>query len=424
MDDQTPPLPALPASGRALAVADRKQTLKATALALHAASRAPSTLSAYRRAWALFDTWCEELDETALPCAVETLALYLAELAERGLSPSRIGVVRAAIRWQHRQTGRADDDPTAHAAIEELMAGLRRRHVDTTDPEVRRAREERHRALLAQAAERRRLRAEIAQGQRPAPTARRYRSGEEKPRRTAPLGPRLTSRRRELLGPLPARGGAEREPSDLERLVGAIRPDADAAATLKPWEHEALELTLLRDRALLLLGWAGAFRRSELVGIERHHLEIDPARHGLSVFLPTSKADQFGKGASVAIWRADRLPELCPVRAVQEWLTRSGIGIAGGPVFRKIERTGSLAAKALHATAVTRIVKTWAAAAGLPVDEIGPHSLRSGYITTSMYHDKNPTRVMQHSRHASFDAFKRYARKAELWRQHPSDGVY
>ncbi|WP_149471584.1 tyrosine-type recombinase/integrase [Roseomonas genomospecies 6] len=364
------------------------------------------------------------MGETALPCAVETLAMYLAELAERGLSPSRIGVVRAAIRWRHQQAGLADDDPTGHAAIEELMAGVRRSYTSTENPELRRAREERQRTLLARAAERHRAREEIVQGKRPAPKARRYRPEEEKPRRTAPLGPRLSSQRRELLGPLPSRGGAERAPSDLERLVGAIRLDADAAADLKPWEREALELTLLRDRALLLLGWAGAFRRSELVGIERHHLEIDPAGHGLTVFLPTSKADQFGKGASVAIWRADRLPELCPVRAVQEWLNRSGIGIAGGPVFRKIERNGSLALKALHATAVTRIVKTWAAAAGLPVSEIGPHSLRSGYITTSMYHDKNPTRVMQHSRHASFDAFRKYARKADLWRQHPSEGVY
>jgi integrase len=96
----------------------------------------------------------------------------------------------------------------------------------------------------------------------------------------------------------------------------------------------------LRDRALLLLGFAGAFRRSELVALDV--ADIEETETGLLVAIRGSKTDQEREGVTIAIARGDIS---CPVKALRAWLDAAGI--ESGPLFRPINKAGTVAAKAL-----------------------------------------------------------------------------
>lgn len=129
-----------------------------------------------------------------------------------------------------------------------------------------------------------------------------------------------------------------------------------------------------RDRALLLLGFAGAFRRSELVALDVADLEITP--EGLAVTIRRSKTDQDGCQQKKAIARGNGN---CPVRALQDWLHAAGI--TDGPVFRSFSLHGTLQPARLTGQGVWRIVKRTAEAAGLDPEAFGGHSLRAGFVT-------------------------------------------
>jgi site-specific recombinase XerD len=129
-----------------------------------------------------------------------------------------------------------------------------------------------------------------------------------------------------------------------------------------------------RDRALLLIGFAGAFRRSELVSVTVSDLTFSDK--GVDVFLPRSKTDQEGKGQSVAILNGKALR---PVDRLEEWL--SAAGITEGPIFSRINRGDHLTDEPLSAQTVALIVKRYAEAAGFDVATLSGHSLRAGFIT-------------------------------------------
>jgi len=137
-------------------------------------------------------------------------------------------------------------------------------------------------------------------------------------------------------------------------------------------------LSGLRDRALILLGFAGGFRRSELVALQHTHLRF--VREGLEVMVEHSKTDQERRGrVKVIAFGSD--PESCPVRALSDWLALSGI--TAGPVFRPINRHGHLGARALTGHAVAVVVKQLAAKAGLSTLALSGHSLRTGFVTAA-----------------------------------------
>jgi integrase len=108
-----------------------------------------------------------------------------------------------------------------------------------------------------------------------------------------------------------------------------------------------------RDRTLLLLGFAGAFRRSELVALDVEHLE--ETAEGLRVRIAGSKTDQEGKGETIAIARG---AEACPVRALRDWLEAAGI--ESGPVFRPINKARTVGDQRLTDRSVADIVKAYA----------------------------------------------------------------
>ena len=170
-----------------------------------------------------------------------------------------------------------------------------------------------------------------------------------------------------------------------------------------------------RDRALLLLCFAGAFRRSELVALEVKDLafEVD----GLRVTIRRSKTDQEGQGHEIAIPRGKHLR---PVKAVQEWLKASGI--TAGPVFRSINRHGQLGTIALTSHAVAVLVKERAEAAGLDSADFSGHSLRAGFLTSAAESGADLLKMMEQSRHRRVETVRAYVRRADLFKGHAGEG--
>jgi integrase len=170
------------------------------------------------------------------------------------------------------------------------------------------------------------------------------------------------------------------------------------------------DLAGLRDRAVLLVGWAGAFRRSELVALEVS--DIERTSDGLVVTIRRSKTDQTGIGRQVGIPRGTTLD---PVAALDKWLDAAGI--IEGPLFRPVDRHGNVGLRALDPAAVAAIVKRAAERAGLDPSGLSGHSLRAGLLTTAAMNGADPLVLMQQSGHKSATMVARYVRRADLFRQ-------
>jgi integrase len=167
----------------------------------------------------------------------------------------------------------------------------------------------------------------------------------------------------------------------------------------------------LRDRALLLLGFAGGFRRCELVALNVDDLEFSAA--GLIVNLRRAKTDQEGAGRRLGIpYGASE--KTCPVRSVQAWLESARI--ADGAVFRSLDRFQRVQPRRLSDKAVARIVKRRAAAVGLDPKRYGGHSLRAGLATSAAAGGASERVIMAQTGHRSADMVRRYIREADLFK--------
>lgn len=168
----------------------------------------------------------------------------------------------------------------------------------------------------------------------------------------------------------------------------------------------------LRDRALVLLGFAGAFRRSELVSLDTPDLAF--SRDGLTVSLRRSKTDQDGAGRKIGIPYGAN-PETCPVRVVQTWLERAAI--SDGVVFRSVTRHGKVQAGRLSPADVARVVKKLAQRAGLDPAKYAGHSLRAGHATAAAIAGASERSIMNQTGHRSVQMVRRYIRDGSLSRE-------
>jgi integrase len=177
------------------------------------------------------------------------------------------------------------------------------------------------------------------------------------------------------------------------------------------------DLAGLRDRALFLVGLAGAFRRSELIGIDVAHLRFQT--ESVTVRIPRSKTDQAGEGADVALPRM-RGEETCPVGALEAWLRRAKI--RRGPVFRRITAAGTVEGR-LTGDGVYKILRVRAAAAKLTVaatERLSPHGLRAGMITEATLNGALDEQIMPHSRHKDAGTMRGYRRRARIVVDNPA----
>jgi site-specific recombinase XerD len=167
----------------------------------------------------------------------------------------------------------------------------------------------------------------------------------------------------------------------------------------------------LRDRALLLAGFAGCFRGSEIRTLDVENVKADP--DGLVLYLRRSKGDQEGQGESVGIaFGSD--PTTCPVRAINAWLDASALKT--GPLFP------SARGRRLARRDVNRIVKRCAKRAGL-MGRISGHSLRSGLITTAVKAGRSLPSIQRQSRHKDIATLMGYIRHADVLKDNASAGI-
>lgn len=167
----------------------------------------------------------------------------------------------------------------------------------------------------------------------------------------------------------------------------------------------------LRDRALLLAGFAGGFRRSELAALRVEDLQL--TADGLIVRLGKSKTDQEGQGRPVALpYGSD--PATCPVRALRAWLESSGI--TTGPLFRGVDRLGSVSGRALHADSIAYLVKRAAGRCGLETMDYAGHSLRAGLATQAAMNGASELAIMKQTGHRSLATVRKYIREGSLFR--------
>jgi integrase len=207
----------------------------------------------------------------------------------------------------------------------------------------------------------------------------------------------------------------------IRRRIG-MTPTQKAAATVDVLQMLLARipdtLTGKRDRALLALGFAGAFRRSELVALDVEDLRDDP--EGLRVMVRRSKVDQEGRGFEKAIPHGRYIR---PVALVREWLDAAGI--TEGPVFRPVSRSGNVRqgeGVRLTTQAVADIIKKYTAAAGLDASTFGAHSLRAGYITTAAERGADLVRIMDQSGHRDPRTVVGYIRRANAFKGHSGSG--
>ena len=162
----------------------------------------------------------------------------------------------------------------------------------------------------------------------------------------------------------------------------------------------------LRSKALLLIGFAGALRRSELVGIDIEHLTWNP--DGLVILIPYSKTDQTGDGRTVAIPFGSH-PARCPIRNLRKWLAAAAI--TEGPIFRAISPDQrSVLPRRIGVKRVALTIKNAVRGLGLDPRQYSGHSLRAGFCTQAASRGATAFQISRQRGHKSMDMVMRYVR--------------
>jgi integrase len=283
-------------------------------------SKAKSTIKAYAAGWRDFVQFCELRQLVPLPASEQTVADYLAYLADNGYKAATIATRLVILSQAHKSANLPS--PTAASLVRRTHAGIRRT-IGTAQ-----------------------------QGKAPAVS------------------------------------------SDLKRMLSKL-PNTQVGT---------------RDRALLLFGFAGGFRRSELVGVDYKDLEFSSA--GVAVTLRRAKNDQEGASRRIGIPYGS-LEKTCPVRSIQNWIETAGI--TDGPLFRSLDKFQRVQPRRLSDKAVARIVKRRAKAVGLDPERYGGHSLRAGLATSAAAGGASERVIMAQTGHRSVEMVRRYIREANLF---------
>lgn len=177
-----------------------------------------------------------------------------------------------------------------------------------------------------------------------------------------------------------------------------------------------------RDKAMMLLGWAGALRRSELVALDLDH--IDFVEEGMTILIITSKTDQESAGYKLGIpFAGDK--DYCPVLKLKHWLDLASI--VRGPLFIAIGTPGKkfhanivdADRHRLAASAVNTIIKRRVKQAGMNAAGYSGHSLRAGFITTCAAQETPEYLIQAHTRHRSAKVLRGYMRDGNLFASNP-----
>ncbi len=216
--------------------------------------------------------------------------------------------------------------------------------------------------------------------------------------------------------------------SELVRSVikGIRRVNGMAQKAAKPLVKEDLFAVLdamgdaikdARDRSLLLIGFAGGFRRSELVGLNVKDLAF--VRQGMIITLRHSKTDQEGQGRKIGI--PFGRTKHCPVKATETWFHRASI--TQGPIYTSIAKGGHIKPQRLSTNAVADIIQHRIAQAGMTPEGYSGHSLRSGFATSAAIAGVSTWRIRKQTGHASDVMLGRYIRDGELFTENAAGAI-
>ena len=168
---------------------------------------------------------------------------------------------------------------------------------------------------------------------------------------------------------------------------------------------------LIRDKTIILIGFAGGFRRAELVSIDREDLEFVP--EGVKIFIRKSKTDQFGEGMIKGLPYFSN-QTYCPVLHLKEWIELSNI--KSGAIFRKFNKGFSLSNNRLTDQSVALLLKYYLAKAGIENKNYSGHSLRSGFATVSAESGADERSIMAMTGHKTTQMVRRYIKEANLFK--------
>ena len=212
-------------------------------------------------------------------------------------------------------------------------------------------------------------------------------------------------------------GSAQKQAAPL--TVGVLKRVLSAMHERDPKTGE-VRPAVLRDRALLLVGFAGSFRRSELSALRASDLEFFEGR-GVVVLVRSSKTDTAGSGEAVGVPYGNR-EETCPVTNLERWVSFSGCS-GEEPLFCQIDRHGNLKDGVLSGDGINGVVKKRVKDAGLDPDRYSGHSLRAGLPTSASEAKVGMEAWMPHTRHRSVAVAMRYARRGTLFTNNPAAQV-
>lgn len=175
----------------------------------------------------------------------------------------------------------------------------------------------------------------------------------------------------------------------------------------------------LRNRSMLALGYAGAFRREELAGLRYADCRLTEA--GLVVTLNRgSKADQERTGSDRVAIPYGQNPETCPVRAFLAWTQAAGICKDADYLYQAVDCAGRLSGRPLHPRSIPKILKRLYGEAGVDATNLGAHSLRVGMVTQAARNGASATEIARITRHRRLAMVERYVREADQWRANAS----
>ena len=183
-------------------------------------------------------------------------------------------------------------------------------------------------------------------------------------------------------------------------------------------EQKIEKIKKLRNRTLILVGFSGGFRRTELISID--HEDLDFVDEGVKITLRRSKTDQFGEGQVKGLPYFNN-EKYCPVTSLKNWMNLSKIKT--GPIFRRFAKGSILTEHRLTDQSVVLIIKEHLKLAGIENQNYSGHSLRSGFATTAAESGAEERSIMAMTGHKSTEMVRRYIKEANLFKNNALDKV-
>ena len=222
-----------------------------------------------------------------------------------------------------------------------------------------------------------------------------------------------------------------KHPIIVENLMGIKRVNGSIQKGKKPLLINHLKLIIdvidkqkieeikkLRDKSIILTGFGGGFRRSELISIDYEDLEF--VAEGLKIIIKRSKTDQFGEGMIKGLPYFNN-QMYCPVVNLQKWLEISKIKT--GPIFRRFSKGSAITDKRLTDQSVVLLIKEYLNLAGIENKNFAGHSLRSGFATVAAESGADERSIMAMTGHKTTQMVRRYIREANIFKNNALNKV-